>query len=410
MMHEVIMPKLGLTMESGKIEKWHKKEGDKVKAGEVLFEVMTDKVTIEVESYDSGILRKILRAEGEEVPVTEVVAYIGEEDEEIPQAELELAAEDKKKVEVKKAGEAAEKVKEVSGISSEGVKISPLARKTAKEIGIDYKSERIAGSGPAGRIVKEDIIAYSKKKGKARKEEAAPVTTTGITIKSSSPLEGIRKVIAERMSYSRSNIPHIVLNAKADATQLIVLREKFKEKILKKHGIKITYTDFILKSTAAALRENLEVNSTFSDGNYIIYDDVNVGVAVSLEEGLIVPIIFNCDKLEILNIAKKRIELVGKAREGKLSLEEISNGTFTVTNLGMYGIRSFSPIINPPQAAILAVGEIYTEPAVVNGKIKPESFMDLSVSCDHRIIDGRIGAKFLRRIAELIENPAELVN
>lgn len=410
MMHEVIMPKLGLTMESGKIEKWHKKEGDKVKTGEVLFEVMTDKVTIEVESYDSGILRKILRAEGEEVPVTEVVAYIGEEDEEIPQAELELAAEDKKKVEVKKAEEAAEKVKEVSGISGEGVKISPLARKTAKEIGIDYKTERIAGSGPGGRIVKEDIIAYSKKKGKARKEEAAPVTTTDITIKSSSPLEGIRKVIAERMSYSRSNIPHIVLNAKADVTQLIVLREKFKEKILKKHGIKITYTDFILKSTAAALRENLEVNSTFSDGNYIIYDDVNVGVAVSLEGGLIVPIIFNCDKLEILNIAKKRIELVGKAREGKLSLEEISNGTFTVTNLGMYGIRSFSPIINPPQAAILAVGEIYTEPAVVNGKIKPESFMDLSVSCDHRIIDGRIGAKFLRRIAELIENPAELVN
>lgn len=409
-MHEVIMPKLGLTMESGKIEKWHKKEGDKVKAGEVLFEVMTDKVTIEVESYDSGILRKILRAEGEEVPVTEVVAYIGEEDEEIPQAELELAAEDKKKVEVKKAEEAAEKVKEVSGISGEGVKISPLARKTAKEIGIDYKSERIAGSGPGGRIVKEDIIAYSKKKGKAGKEEAAPVTTTGITIKSSSPLEGIRKVIAERMSYSKSNIPHIVLNAKADATQLIVLREKFKEKILKKHGIKITYTDFILKSTAVALRENLEVNSTFSDGNYIIYDDVNVGVAVSLEGGLIVPIIFDCDKLEILNIAKKRIELVGKAREGKLSLEEISNGTFTVTNLGMYGIRSFSPIINPPQAAILAVGEIYTEPAVVNGKIKPESFIDLSVSCDHRIIDGMIGAKFLRRIVELIENPAELVN
>ena len=410
-MHEVIMPKLGLTMESGKIEKWHKKEGDKVEIGEVLFEVMTDKVTLEVESYNSGILRKILRTEGEEVPVTEVIAYIGDKDEEIPQYELKKEAEAKiGEMEIKEAEEAAEKVKEVSGISGEGIKISPLARKTAKEIGIDYKSERIAGSGPGGRIVKEDIIAYSKKKGKARKEEAAPVTTTDITIKSSSPLEGIRKVIAERMSYSMSNIPHIVLNAKAGATQLIVLREKFKEKILKKHGIKITYTDFILKSTAVALRENLEVNSTFSDGNYIIYDDVNVGVAVSLEGGLIVPIIFDCDKLEILNIAKKRIELVDKAREGRLSLEEISNGTFTVTNLGMYGIRSFSPIINPPQAAILAVGEIYTEPAVVNGKIKPESFIDLSVSCDHRIIDGIAGAKFLRRIVELIENPAELVN
>lgn len=414
-MHEVIMPKLGLTMESGKIEKWHKKEGDKVKAGEALFEVMTDKVTIEVESYNSGILRKILRVEGEEVPVTEVVAYIGKEDEEIPQAESELVAEDKKKVEVKKAEEAAEKVKEVYGISGEGakispIKISPLARKTAKELGIDYRSEKISGSSPGGRIVKEDVIAYSKEKEKAPGGEAAPVTTTGITIKSSGPLEGIKKVIAERMSYSKSNIPHIVLNAKADATQLIALREKFKEKILKKYGIKITYTDFILKSTAVALRENLEVNSTFSDGNYIIYDDVNIGVAVSLEGGLIVPIIFNCDRLKITDIAKKRIELVGKAREGRLSLEEISNGTFTVTNLGMYGIRSFSPIINPPQAAILAVGEIYTEPAIVNGKIKPESFINLSIACDHRIIDGTVGAKFLRKIVELIENPAELVN
>jgi len=459
-MHEVIMPKLGLTMESGKIEKWHKKEGDKVKAGEVLFEVMTDKVTLEVESYNSGILRKILRAEGEEVPVTEVIAYIGDKDEEIPQYELKKEAEAKiVEMKIKEAEETAGKVKEVSGILKEKVKISPiarrlaeksnlditkitgtgprgrilredvekyiksaeeervekrviispLARKTAKELGIDYRSEKISGSGPGGRIVKEDVIAYSKEKEKAGRKAAVPQPAS-VAIKSSRQLTGLRKVIAERMSYSKSNIPHIVLNAKADATQLIALREKFKEKILKKYGIKITYTDFILKSTAVALRENLEVNSTFSDGNYIIYDDVNVGVAVSLEGGLIVPIIFNCDKLEILNIAKKRIELVGKAREGKLSLEEISNGTFTVTNLGMYGIRSFSPIINPPQAAILAVGEIYTEPAVVNGKIKPESFMDLSVSCDHRIIDGIAGAKFLRRIVELIENPEELVN
>jgi len=409
-MHEVIMPKLGLTMESGKIEKWHKKEGDKVEIGEVLFEVMTDKVTLEVESYNSGILRKILRTEGEEVPVTEVIAYIGDKDEEIPQYELKKEAEAKiGEMEIKEAEETAEKVKEVYRISGEGAKISPLARKTAKEIGIDYKSGKIVGSGPGGRIVKEDIIAYSKKKEEAPGGKAAP-TGAEITIKSSGPLEGIKKVIAERMSYSKSNIPHIVLNAKANTTKLMDLREKFKEKILKKYGIKITYTDFILKSTAVALRENLEVNSTFSDGNYIIYDDVNVGVAVSLEGGLIVPIIFNCDKLKITDIAKKRIELVNKAREGKLSLEEISNGTFTVTNLGMYGIRSFSPIINPPQAAILAVGEIYTEPAIVNGKIKPESFIDLSVSCDHRIIDGIVGAKFLRRIAELIENPAELIN
>ncbi|PIU28938.1 MAG: hypothetical protein COT09_03505, partial [Candidatus Hydromicrobium americanum] len=282
-MYEVIMPKLGLTMESGKIEKWHKKEGDKVKAGEVLFEVMTDKVTIEVESYDSGILRKILRAEGEEVPVTEVVAYIGERDEKIPKTEPDKTTDGKsKEMEVKETGEVTGKTGEVSSISEGRVKISPLARKTAKELGIDYNSEKIIGTGPGGRISREDVVAYFKKREKAPEKKTAPAPAD-ITIKSSKPLEGIRKVVAERMSYSKLNIPHIVLNVKAGATQLITLREKLKEKILEKYGIKITYTDFILKSTAIALRENLEVNSTFSNGNYIIYDNVNVGMAVSLE-------------------------------------------------------------------------------------------------------------------------------
>jgi pyruvate dehydrogenase E2 component (dihydrolipoamide acetyltransferase) len=458
-MYEVIMPKLGLTMESGKIEKWHKKEGDKVEEGEVLFEVMTDKVNIEVESYNSGILRKILRAEGEDVPVTEVIAYIGEIDEKIPQAEPDKTTDgENADIGVKETEEMIGKTGEVSSISGGRVKISPvaqklvekgsldinritgtgpggritkndvekyierakeedmegrakispLARKTAKELGIDYKLEKIIGTGPGGRISREDVVAYFKKREKAPEKKTAPAPA-GITIKSSKPLEGIRKVVAERMSYSKSNIPHIVLNVKADATQLIILREKLKEKMLEKYGIRITYTDFLLKSAAVALRENLEVNSTFSDGNYIIYDNVNIGMAISLEGGLIVPTIFDCDRLEVMDVAKKRIELIGKAREGKLSLEEISNGTFTVTNLGMYGVRSFSPIINPPQAAILAIGEIYTEPAVVDGKIKPESFMNLSLSCDHRIIDGVIGAKFLKRIAELIENPAVLI-
>jgi len=152
------------------------------------------------------------------------------------------------------------------------------------------------------------------------------------------------------------------------------------------------------------------LNSTFSDGNYIIYDDINIGLAVSTKSGLIVPTIFKCDRLGITDIAKKRIELINKAKEEKLNLEDISNGTFTITNLGMYGIRSFSPIINPPQAAILAVGEIYTEPAVIDGRIGPESFINLTASCDHRIIDGTTGAKFLRELAELVENPAGLID
>ncbi|HEY4662517.1 MAG TPA: dihydrolipoamide acetyltransferase family protein [Candidatus Humimicrobiaceae bacterium] len=409
-MYEVIMPKLGITMESGRIEKWHKKEGDRVEKGEVLFDVMTDKVTIEVESYNSGLLKKILKAEGEEVPVTEVIAYIGEEDEKVPPHKSDQkTAERVTGMETKEAEKKISSIKEDVEISGDRVKISPLARKIAEEIGIDYRSGKIKGSGPGGRIVKEDVMAYSKQKeGNGKKE--AESASAGITIKSSVRLEGKRKIIADRMSYSALNIPEIVLNVKANVTRLKALREELNEKILKTSGVRITYTDFLLKAASNAIRNNLELNSTFSDGNYIIYDDINIGLAVSSDGGLIVPTIFNCDRLKITDIAKKRIELINKAKEEKLNLEDISNGTFTVTNLGMYGIRSFSPIINPPQAAILAVGEIYTEPAVIDGKIRPESFMNLTVSCDHRIIDGTTGAKFLRELVEFIENPAGLID
>jgi len=409
-MYEVIMPKLGITMESGRIEKWHKKEGDRVEKGEVLFDVMTDKVTIEVESYNSGLLKKILKAEGEEVPVTEVIAYIGEEDEKVPPHKSDQkTAERVTGMETKEAEKKISSTKEDVEISGDRVKISPLARKIAEEIGIDYRSGKIKGSGPGGRIVKEDVMAYSKQKeGNGKKE--AESASAGITIKSSVRLEGKRKIIADRMSYSALNIPEIVLNVKANVTRLKALREELNEKILKTSGVRITYTDFLLKAASNAIRNNLELNSTFSDGNYIIYDDINIGLAVSSDGGLIVPTIFNCDRLKITDIAKKRIELINKAKEEKLNLEDISNGTFTVTNLGMYGIRSFSPIINPPQAAILAVGEIYTEPAVIDGKIRPESFMNLTVSCDHRIIDGTTGAKFLRELVEFIENPAGLID
>ncbi len=467
-MHEVIMPKLGLTMESGKIEKWHKKEGDKVETGDVLFEVMTDKVSLEVESYNSGILMKILKGEGDEVPVTEVVAYIGTGDEEIPEPGGETPDVETKTEEVParaKSGSAAaaqttgitdavkteEKqsdtdsrvkisplarkiarennidilkitgtgpggriVKEdiekhiasAGSVEGQRIKISPLARKIAKELGIDMKAVKIQGSGPGGRIVKEDIIAYSEKGDTAVEAGAAPGELKAI---SKTKLAGMRKVIAQRMSLSKSTIPHIVLNAKADTTNLIGFREQLKEGVLKKHGVKITFTDLILKAAAIALRENIEVNSSLQGDDYIIYDDVNIGMAVSVEGGLIVPTIFSCDELEIVDIARKRIELIEKARNNKFALEEIQGGTFTVTNLGMFGIRNFSAIINPPQAAILAVGEIYSEPAAIDGKIEIRSFMDISVSCDHRIIDGAKGAKFLQNIVELIENPAMLV-
>ena len=462
-MHEVIMPKLGLTMESGKIEKWHKKEGDKVEAGDILFEVMTDKVSLEVESYHSGILKKILRSEGEEVPVTEVVAYIGEKDEEVPSTDNALSRKKTEEIEEKKDEEGAEVMKIESSIKESGqeediekiiisplakklaiennidmsnikgsgprgriikediltylesrkgdanqrIRISPLARKTASELGIDWKVEKITGSGLEGRIVKDDILSFVKLRQKA-KTSIYPAAKEA-KIKSSSKLAGIRKVIAQRMSLSKSTIPHIILNAKADATNLIDLKEKLKDIMAKKYGVKITYTDFILKAAALSLREYLEVNSSFVDDVFTVYKDINVGLAISIEDGLIVPTIFGTDKLELSDIARKRTELVEKARSAKLSLEEISNGTFTVTNLGMYGIRSFSAIINPPQAAILAVGEIYQEPAVVGSRIEARWFVEFSLARDHRIVDGALGARYLQKLVEFIENPIMLV-
>ncbi len=453
-MQEVIMPKLGLTMETGVIEKWHKKEGDEVESGDVLFEVMTDKVSLEVEAYNSGILKKIVRGEGEEVPVTEVVAYIGAEGEELkeeepkkeeakpakePKVEVteEALSEESQQKEVKvKASPLAKKIAKQKGIDlsklkgtgpggrivkedveafgqkeaeGERVKISPLARRLAKEEGIDISS--IQGTGPGGRIVKEDVLA-AKQEGKKAPEEKAPPTEapSKIKVRSSSPLKGMRKTISQRMSYAYSTIPHILLTAKADATSLISLRERLKEKASSLYSVKITYTDFILKIAASALKEMPEINSSYADDNYIIYEDINVGMATAVQDGLIVPTIYNTDKLSILDIAKKRTELITKAKEGKLSMEEISNGTFTVTNLGMYkAVRSFTAIINPPQAAILAVGAMYQEPGIVDGKIEPRNYMQVTLAVDHRVLDGAMGARFLERIVELIENPELMV-
>jgi len=341
-MDDVIMPKLGLTMESGTIEKWHKKEGDIIKKGDVLFEVMTDKVSLEVEAYHSGILKKILRKEGEDVPVTEVVAYIGEKDDQIPEVN------------------------------------TPIKDKKVETIGKN-KEEPIAG---------------------------IPMK---ITVKSSTTLKGMRKTIAERMSLSKSTIPHSVQNIVADITNLLKLQVKFKEKILSIYNIRVTYTDFLLKICGIALRENIEINASLQNNNYIIYDDINIGLAVYVKEGLIIPTFFKCDKLSILDIARKRIELIEKIKRGILQVDEMANGTFTIINLGMFGIRSSGAVINPPQAAILAIGEIYEAPAVVDNRIEKRSFIKISVSFDHRIIDGAELAKFMQKITELIENPEMVI-
>jgi pyruvate dehydrogenase E2 component (dihydrolipoamide acetyltransferase) len=457
-MYEVILPKMGETMETGTIEKWLKKEGDRVEKGEILYEMATDKVSLEVESYNSGYLRKIVKGEGEEVPIMEVVAYIGEKDEPLPdngdskagakaqetvkeqaiqeerapKKEEKIADAEDGRIKIsplakKMAADAGIDISQIAGSGPDGrilkedvektihapqeddrIKISPFARKTAKELGIDYTKYTLTGSGPEGRIIKDDIVALAQSQ-KAQPEAAVSFDEAAIKIKSKTALKGMRKVIAQRMLLAKQTTPHISLTAKANADALINIRGRLKEVVQAKHDVKITYSDFIVKIVAMTLKEFDGVNASLQGEDYIVYDDINVGLAVSVDEGLIVPTIYHADRLGILDIARQRVELVQKAKEGKLSLEEISNATFTISNLGMYGIRSFTAIVNPPQAAILSVGAMYESVEAVNAKVQVRNAMEYTMNCDHRIIDGALAARFLQRIIELTENPELLI-
>ncbi len=435
-MYKVIMPKLGMTMEKGIVERWLKKEGDYVKKGESLLEIMTDKVTIEVESYHTGYLKKILAEEGEEIPVTEVIAYIGEEDEKIPEeivrkkiAPLEVSKEEKVKVKVgekekipikkiieyekereREIRKGKEKEEEITKVKRKKILASPLAKKLAKEMSIDLS--KIYGTGPKGRIVKADIIRAAeetklKKKEKIDIEKEISKKLITPEILKAIPLTGLRKTISERMSKSASEIPHITLFLEVDISNL----EKFKDKLDKAIGEKkFSYTDFIIKATALALEKYPILNSTLKNEKIIIFKDINIGLAVSIEEGLIVPIIFNSNKLSLEEIADRRIDLVNLARENKLKLKDVTGSTFTITNLGMYQVEYFSPIINPPESGILAVGAITKKPIVnKDAKIAIKPIIKLGLALDHRVSDGVIGAKFLQYLRDILQAPDKLI-
>ncbi|MHB1274302.1 MAG: dihydrolipoamide acetyltransferase family protein [Candidatus Humimicrobiaceae bacterium] len=420
-MFNIVMPKIGLMMESGRIEKWIKKEGDTVAVGDILLELMTDKVSMELEATDAGILRKIVRQEGEDVPVLEVIGYIGEANEEIP-GETKAAPSASAKDSVKTVAQSTENISAPveKENPTEQVIISPLARKLAESNGVDIKN--VKGTGPGGRIVKEDIIAFIESKASAKAENMvpeisipvptlvpAPVPAPGhIKIKSSMPLKGMRKIIADRMVLSKTTMPHIILTSTACVDNLIILKDRLKVRA-KNLDADLTVTDFIIKIAANTMKEFIKINSSLQNDNVIIYDDINIGIAVALEDGLIVPTVFSTDKMSLLEIAKKRKELVAKAMQSKLSLEEISSATFTISNLGMFGVKNFTAIINPPQGAILTVGCIYKQVAFSNAEIVEKSFMDFSLAVDHRIIDGADAARYLQRFVELAENPELLV-
>jgi pyruvate dehydrogenase E2 component (dihydrolipoamide acetyltransferase) len=391
----VIMPKLDLAMDSGSIVEWFKKEGESVKEGEPILTIMTQKVTTEITSPANGVLHKILAEVNEEVPVGEPIAVIAEEGDDIEavnkQVKEILEKRVSAKVEVKEVvEEVKEEVKEIELKEEERVRISPAARKLAEEYGIDI--QQIKGTGPQGRITKEDVLRVVEEL-KAKKGKIIPIT-------------GIRKIIAERMSLSHKIIPPVTYCMEVDATDMVAVRRMFKER----ENIDLSYNTLIIKAVAKALLDYPIFNSTVEGENVRLIDDINIGLAVATDYGLVVPIIHNADKKEDIRELDKIVrDLIERARQNKLSIDEVTNGTFIVTNLGMFKIDIFTPIIFPDQVAILGVGRMVEKPVVADGQIEIKPILTLSLTADHRVIDGALAATFLNRVTEYLEKISSLV-
>lgn len=385
MIYKIIMPKLGETMEEGILNKWLKKEGDKVKKGEPLFEVTTDKATFEQEALADGYLRKIIAKEGENVLVTKIIGYIADSmEEEVPEEEIK-----EKQVPDTKLEQPEVKIN-LPLSTKERINISPVAKTIAQENNIDIT--KIKGSGPAGRITKEDVLAVIKSLGNLEKSRKIKLTP-------------IQKITGDRLTKSKREIPHYYLEIEVNMDKIVELREKLLPQLEKEIGVRLTYNDLIVKFVGKALKEYPFLNATFDGEEINTFDEVNLGIAVAIEQGLIVPVIKDINKKDIKQIVQERNVLLKKAQENKLTLGEISDGTFTVTNLGMYEIDNFMGIINPPQVGLLAIGVIKEKPVVIEHKINSCYMMKMTLSCDHRVVNGAYSAKFLQRLKQILETP-----
>ncbi|KPJ58805.1 MAG: hypothetical protein AMJ46_13590 [Latescibacteria bacterium DG_63] len=395
MVTEVIMPKMGQTMEKGKIIKWLKKEGEKVEKGEPLLEIETDKTTIEVEARGSGILRRIVTQEGEEAPIATTIAYIAEEEEPLleeiskpgtpaPETIKEAKPESPRAIETQKAWAATQ------------VKASPLAKRIAEEKGLDLA--QVTGTGPGGRITKQDVLEYLA--GKPVEEPSLEFQVV--------PMSSMRRAIATKMTESKTHVPHFYVSMEVDMTEAANMRKKLTSTLEGKAGVRLSFTHFLVRAVAMALGEYPQLNSTFEGEDVKLWKDVNVGIAVSLEEGLIVPVLRSANSKNLMEIAVETSRLVERAREKRLREDEFYGGTFTISNMGLLDVESFIAIINVPETAILAVGRIADKPAVLDGQITVRKLMTATLSADHRVVDGVLAAKFLQRVKDLLEAPHEL--
>ncbi len=384
----VIMPQMGYDMREGTVVRWHKKEGDDVARGDILAEIETDKATVEMEAFSPGILGKIVAEEGRTVPVGDPIAVIVSPGEAIP--ELEQVADTPSSPAAPSEPAAAPMAPQASG----DVKASPLARRLAREKGIPLGS--ISGTGPGGRITEADVM---------RAEEAgvvpAPVPQEGAEI---SPM---RRAIARITAQSKREVPHFYVTAEVNMSQAMSVRRQVNETL--PEGQRVSINDLIVKASALALVKHPKFNASLDGDRLVMHDDLNIGIAVALEQGLIVPSISRCEDRSLVEIAKASSELVRRTQENRLRAEEYSGSTFSISNLGMHDVDSFAAIILPPNAAVLAVGAVREQPVVQDGQIVVGQVMKATLSVDHRVADGAEGAAFLVEIKANLENPVRLL-
>ena len=429
---QVVMPKLSPTMEEGQLSRWLKKEGDKVSMGEPLAEVDTDKATMEMQALSNGVLRKILINEGESAPLGQPIAIIGEADEDIssllrsleskPSSEpskpaapkAEAPASTEKEAAAPKPAVSADGERQVETAGDDGRQlISPIAARMAAEAGLSLQS--IRGSGPGGRIVKRDIEdavaakAFSAKTAPRLRPIAAGEHKPGTVYEPSAyrdePVSQMRQTIARRLVTSLGPVPHFFLTSEIDMERAADLKRALNELY---PDTKLSVNDVIIKVTAAALMQHPQVNASFQEKTIRLYEHADIGVAVATENGLITPVVRSADLKSLPEIAGEVHELAGRARARKLKPEEYTGASFSISNLGMFGIDEFTAVINPPEGAILAVGAMAPKPVVKDGAIAIRQTMRVTMSCDHRVIDGATGAQFLQTLKQILENPLYL--
>jgi pyruvate dehydrogenase E2 component (dihydrolipoamide acetyltransferase) len=419
---EVIMPKVDMVMETGTLVEWLIKEGGHVNKGDALFVITTDKAAIEVESPADGILAGVTAKADDVIPVTEVIAYILAPGEDLPVKTAPKPVAAVSTLSTAKVETAAETAVVASASSkADKVRATPVARRMAEELGVDLN--QIPGRGPRGRIHKADILAFQKpieSSTPTPSVSVSPVMPASASLpgmiplpdarqKQVVPMAGARKIIADRMVYSVSTAPHINLSLRVDMTEAIRLRERVLEPLQTQTGQKVSFTTILARAVATVLPRHPYLNASLSDGNIILWEDIHLGIATSVEENLIVPVIREAQSRSLGQIVTALADLTDRARNRKLKPAEMMGSTFTISNLGMFGIESFTAIINPPESAILSVGKMVDTPVAHEGQIALRPMMELTACADHRVSDGATVARFLADLKASLENPYLLI-